>query len=200
MKLRVAGVAALCVLGMAGEARAQVVWDAPMLLSPRPVVGTGLYLMDAHKAGIGVLGTWRGMPQGVGLRVGIVDGRRDGIGIIGGADLLASLTTVSPQFPLDISWLTGIGLGYDDWLVISLPLGLSIGRTFTSPEVQFTPYLIPRIAADAHLGRDEPGDRNELKLNLGVDLGFDVAFQPGWMIRVGAGLGDRGGIAVGIIF
>jgi hypothetical protein len=33
-----------------------------------------------------------------------------------------------------------------------------------------------------------------------VDLGFDVAFQPGWMIRFGAGLGDRGGIAVGIIF
>jgi hypothetical protein len=200
MKLRVVGIMALGLAALAGPARAQVVWDAPVLLTPRPATGTGLYLHDAHRAGLGILGTWRGAPHGLGLRLGIVDGRRDGVGILGGVDMMAPLTTASAQFPLDISWFTGIGGGYDDWFVLSVPLGLSIGRTFGAPGAAFTPHIIPRVVADAHLGRDGPGDSSELRLELGVDLGLDLALQPGWLIRFGAGLGNRGGLAVGVVF
>lgn len=200
MKIRMSGLTLLCMLALAGETRAQVVWDSPMLLSPRTAAGTGVYLIDAHRAGVGVLGTWRGTPQGLGFRIGIADGGSDGIAILAGVDMAAPLTTVSPDFPLDISWFSGIGAGYDDWLVLSVPLGLTIGRTFTAPEVRFTPYLVPRVVADAQLGRDPPDDRNELRLQLGVDLGLDLAFQPGWTIRFGAGLGDRRGLGIGIIF
>jgi hypothetical protein len=199
MRLRMVIPALMCAFTLAGEARAQVVWDSPILLSPRPVTGTGLYLMDPHGAGLGILGTWRGAPGGMGLRLGIADGS-DGIAVLGGIDMLAPLATVSPQFPLDISWFTGVGAGYNRWLVATVPLGLSIGRTFGAPDVRFTPYLAPALLVDAHLGRDAPGDRNQLRLGLGVDLGIDVAFQPGWMVRFGAGLGDHGGLAIGIVF
>lgn len=201
MKLRTAGLAACCLLALTGEVRAQAAWDSPILLSPRPVAGTGVYLIDAHGAGLGVLGTWRGPGQRTGLRVGVTEGRGgDGIGILGGVDMMAPLATVSPDFPLDISWYTGVGAGYADWLVVSIPLGITMGRTFGDPQVRFTPYLAPRIVADVHLGRDPPAERNELDLNVGVDLGFDVMFQPGWTLRLGAGLGDRDGLAIGIIF
>jgi len=201
MKLRITGLAACCLLALAGEARAQVAWESPMLLSPRPVAGTGIYLIDAAGAGLGVLGTWRGPGQRMALRLGVTEGGGgDGVAVLGGIDMMAPLATVSPDFPLDISWFTGVGAGYADWLVVSVPLGITIGRTFGDPQVRFTPYLSPRIVADLHLDRDGPEDRNELDLNVAVDLGFDVRFQQGWTLRLGAGLGTRDGIAVGLIF
>jgi hypothetical protein len=200
MKIRMAALTLLCALALVGEARAQVVWDSPMLVSPRTVAGTGLYLVEPHRAGLGILGTWRGAPHGLGFRLGVADGGGDGIAVLGGVDMVAPLATVSPDFPLDLSWYSGIGAGYDRWLVVTVPLGLTIGRTFGAPDLRFTPYLSPRLVADAHLDRDPPDERNRLRLGLAVDLGVDLAFQPGWTIRFGAGLGDRGGIGIGIIF
>jgi hypothetical protein len=200
MKLRLTVLSVLCMAALAGPARAQVAWDSPTLMAPRPVVGTGIFIMDAHRAGVGVMGTWRGSPQGLGLRLGIVDGRGDGVGVLGGVDMLASLATASSTFPLDISWFAGVGAGYDEWLLLSVPIGLTFGRTFGAPDMRFTPYLAPALLVDAHLGRDGAGESNELQLNLGIDLGFDLAFQPGWALRFGAGLADRSGLAVGIVF
>jgi hypothetical protein len=200
MKLRVLGLTVCCMLAMAGEARAQVVWDSPTLIPPRAPAGTGIYLIDTHGARLGVLGTWRAVTNGTGFRLGVSEGRGgDGIAVFGGVDFVTPLVTVSPDFPLDISWFTGVGAGYADWLVISVPLGITLGRTVGAPDVRFTPYLAPKVIADVHLGRG-PGNDNELALNLDVDLGFDIQFPPGWMIRIGAGLGNRSGLAVGILF
>jgi hypothetical protein len=164
MKLRVLGLMVCCMLAAAGQANAQVVWDSPTLIPPRAPAGTGIYLVDTHRGGLGVLGM-----------------------------------TVSPDFPLDLSWFAGVGAGYSDWLVVSVPLGITLGRTFGAPDVNFTPYLAPKVIPDIHLGRG-PNDDNELTLSLDVDLGFDVQFAPGWMIRIGAGLGSRSALAVGILF
>lgn len=199
MKLRMLGLALCCMLGLATEGRAQVVWDSPNLLPPRPQAGTGIYLIDAHRGGLGVLGTWRGSSSGVGLRLGIAEGRHDGIAILGGLDIVAPLFAASRDFPLDISWFGGVGAGYSNWMVISLPFGITLGRTFASPDTRFTPYIAPKVIGDLHLDRG-PGGDNDLELNLDVDLGFDVQFRAGWAIRFGAGLGDRSGIAVGIRF
>jgi hypothetical protein len=200
MKLRVSILTLLCGLGLVGEARAQVVWDSPTLLPPRGTPGTGIYLVDVHRGGLGVLGTFRGATLGTGLRIGVAEGPRgEGIAVLGGLDYMASLARVAPDFPVDISWLTGVGAGYSDHLVISIPLGLAIGRTFTSPEVSFTPYLTPKVIADVHLGRGA-NDDNDLDLEFDLDLGFDIAFRPGWAVRFGAGLGSRSGIGIGIVF
>lgn len=199
MKIRAIGLTLFCLLALAADGRAQVVWDSPTLISPRAQAGTGIYLIDTHRGGLGVLGTWRGMTNGTGLRLGISEGAGDNIAVFGGADFVSPLMTVSPDFPLDISWFAGIGAGYSEWLVISVPLGITIGRTFGGPDVRFTPYLAPKVIADVHLGRGPEND-NELDLNLDVDLGFDIQFPPGWTVRLGAGLGNRGGLAIGLLF
>jgi hypothetical protein len=197
MRIRAAVITFCLALALAGEARAQVAWDSPILLPPRPEAGTGIYLLDAHRAGLGVLGTWRGPGQNIGLRLGIAEGRRDGVAILGGIDLVSALATAGPAFPLDISWFTGVGAGMDDWVLVTVPLGLSLGRTFHGDGVRFTPYLAPRLLLDGHFDR---GDRDGLELNLAIDLGFDLSFQPAWSLRFGASVGDRGGLAVGILF
>jgi hypothetical protein len=201
MKLRTAAIAATFIAGLAGDARAQVVWDSPLFLAPRPEAGVGIYLIDAHKAGIGVLGTWRASPQDMGMRLGIAEGGGgDGIALFGGVDVTGLLATVGPDLPFDLAWLVGVGAGYDRWIVVSAPVGITLGRTFTAPEVRFTPYLAPRVALDLHLNRDPPGRRNALDLNFAADLGVDLVFQPGWTLRIGASLGHRGGVGVGILF
>jgi hypothetical protein len=202
MKLRAVAIAAVIMMGLAAEARAQVAWDSPLFLPPRPEAGTGIYLVDAHKAGIGVLGTWRGTPQGLGMRLGIADGRGPGggIAIFGGADVSGLIATVGPELPFDMAWVAGAGVGYDRWLVVSIPGGLSLGRTFTTPEVRFTPYLTPRVALDAHLGRERVDGGSGLEMNFAVDLGVDLVFQPEWTLRVGASLGQRNGVGVGVRF
>lgn len=201
MKLRAAAIMVLIMAGVTGEARAQVVWDSPLLLPPRPEAGTGIYLIDAHRAGIGVLGTWRQSPQGMGMRLGIAEGGAGSdVAVFGGVDLTGLVATVGADLPFDLAWLAGIGAGYDEWLVISAPVGLTLGRTFSTPEIRFTPHLAPRLALDLHLDRDEPDNGNALDLNFGVDLGLDLAFQPGWTIRLGASLGHRTGVGVGLLF
>jgi hypothetical protein len=199
MKLRVLGLMVCCMLAVAGQANAQVVWDSPTLIPPRAPAGTGIYLVDTHRGGLGVLGTWRGMTNGTGFRLGVAEGVGDGVAVFGGVDFVRPLIIVSPDFPLDLSWFAGVGAGYSDWLVVSVPLGITLGRTFGAPDVNFTPYLAPKVIPDIHLGRG-PNDDNELTLSLDVDLGFDVQFAPGWMIRIGAGLGSRSALAVGILF
>lgn len=198
MKIRTLALTLFCLFGLAAEGRAQVVWDSPTLLPPRAPAGTGIYLIDAHRGGLGVLGTWRAATNGTGLRLGLSEGWMDNVAVFGGVDFVTPLITVSPDFPLDLSWFTGVGAGYSEWLVISVPLGLTIGRTFGAPDVRFTPYVAPKVIADIHLG--VPGDNNELDLNLDVDLGFDIGFPPGWTLRVGAGLGNRSGLAIGLLF
>jgi hypothetical protein len=197
MRTRAALIAAFAVFAMAGPARAQVAWDSPILLPPMPTAGTGIYLMEADGAGLGVLGTWRGGP-GLGFRLGIAEGRRDGVAVLGGADMVLPISRAGPGFPLDLSWFVGVGAGFDDWVLLSVPLGLSLGRTFVGDGVRFTPYVAPRVALDAQFGRDAPGD--DVGLGLAVDLGFDLGFQPGWAIHFGASMGDRGGMAVGVRF
>jgi hypothetical protein len=199
MKLRVSGLMVCCMLALAGQANAQVVWDSPTLIPPRAPAGTGIYLVDTHRGGLGVLGTWRGMTNGTGFRLGVSEGVGDGVAVFGGVDFVRPLMAVSPDFPLDLSWFAGVGAGYSDWLVVSVPIGITLGRTFGAPDVNFTPYLAPKVIPDIHLGRG-PNDDNELTLSLDVDLGFDVQFAPGWMIRIGAGLGSRSALAVGILF
>lgn len=98
MKLRVAAIVLCCTLGMAADGKAQVAWDSPLLLPPNPQPGTGLYLMDAHRAGLGVLGTWRGPGQGIGFRLGIAEGRAgNGIAVLGGVDMLSPIWSARPS-------------------------------------------------------------------------------------------------------
>jgi hypothetical protein len=65
--------------------------------------------------------------------------------------------------------------------------------------VTFLPYVTPRVVLDAFLGDENDGE-DDLDLELAVDLGLDLRFTPQFLIRFGGTIGDRDGVAIGLVF
>ena len=183
-----------------GRAAAQIAWDAPYLVPPAAPPGFGLYLMDVHGGGLGVMGAWRSRTGSYGLRAGIAEARGDDIGAFGGVDFSGRITRANSDFPLDVDWVFGAGLGGADWVRVSVPLGLTLGHTFRGDGATFIPYITPRIILDAAFDRG-PDDDTDTDLGLAVDLGLDLRFpRTGFIVRFGASLGDRDAVAIGVVF
>lgn len=193
MRNRVLGILAGLFFFGASGAMAQVVWDSPLLVPPRVSGGVGIFLIDPAGGDLGVMGTWRS--GNLGLRVGLAEDVRDDLSIFGGVDFTGLITRASNDFPLDVAWVAGAGIGIGDDALLSFPLGISLGRGFDADGARFTPYATPRVVLDAFFGDD-----SDLDLDLAVDFGLDIAFQPGWMIRFGATIGDRDALAIGVVF
>lgn len=191
-------VAALVLLGAAVPVRAQVAWDAPFLVAPSTPAGWGIFLADpAPGDGIGVLTTWRGGGR-YGFRLGLAEDGVDDVAVYGGIDATGPLVRASQDFPLDMNWVVGAGLSAAGDVLLSFPAGISLGRAVEAEGVWFNPYVSPRVVLDAWLGREGQGD--DLNLDFALDLGVDVAFDPGWAIRFGASLADRSSLAIGFSF
>lgn len=191
-------VAILLALSAGSNAIAQTKWDSPMLMPPNPMGKLGVYLVDPADLNTGVLATYR--PAGkLGFRLGIADGPgQDDLTIFGGAEMTRILRPASDDFPLDIAWFVGAGAGLGDYTIISVPVGLTLGNTITGDGVNFTPYFGLKVAMDVYLGDARP--RDDLDMDIAVDLGIDLQFQGGWIIRFGGSFGDRGAVAIGLVF
>ncbi|MFO7262443.1 MAG: hypothetical protein DIU52_014930 [bacterium] len=208
MRKRLAGLVLALTVWSASGAAAQVAWDSPMLLPPRPANGFGLYLMEAAFGDLGVMATWRGT-RSFGLRFGLAEQDFDNdLAVFGGVDFSGTLARASADFPLDASWVVGVGLSAENNVLLSFPFGVTLGRTLPAEGATFTPYGTPRLMVDACLGDDDdfPGRRgcfgnDDLDLDFAIDLGVDVALRQGWTIRFGITLGgDRDALAIGILF
>ncbi len=190
-------VAALLV---AQPARAQVAWEAPLLVAPGTPSGLGLYLTDPHPGDLlAVMISFRdrGAPGGLGWRVGVTEEVGDRIALFGGVDVSGPIRDADSEFPLDLIWVSGVGASYfDDAFTVSVPLAMMAGRTIDSENARFTPYLGPRIVLDGTFGGG-PGD--DTSLEVAVDFGVDLAFDASWMIRFAASLGDRDALAIGVV-
>lgn len=201
----------LVALALPAAAHAQPAWDSPMLMPPGINDGLGVLLMEAAGGGVGALLTWRAPQWNFGVRAGIVDGNRgDDVGLLTGIDVNGALTRSSNEFPLDIDWVFGAGLGVSDGAVISLPLGLSVGHQFRSDNASFLPYATPRIVLDAFIGDDDDdlddddpprrGRDDDVELGVAIDLGLDLRVTPSFLIRFAATVGDRDAVALGLVF
>jgi hypothetical protein len=197
-------IVALMLLGP-GAARAQTAWDAPVLLPPRPAPGVGIFLTDMHAGGIGVMGMWRSPTWNYGLRVGLSDGgANEDVAVFGGVDYTGPVNAASTDFPIDIDWVLGAGLGVGDGVRLSVPAGLTLGYSFQGEGARFIPYLIPRVILDGWFGNDTRD--SDLELGFAVDVGIDVRIMrgngplAGRSVRFGASVGDRDAIGLGIVF
>lgn len=195
--LTVAGLALFAV-----PVHGQIAWDGPLLVSPDTPAGWGLYLVDPeYDSGIGFLTTWRGGGD-LGFRLGVAEDRGDDLAVYGGIDYSRRIVTYGNDFPLNVSWVTGAGFGIGDDAVVSLPLGITIGRAFQAESVMFNPSFAPRMVLDVWLGDDNRprDDDDDINLGLALDFGLDIGFDPGWAIRFGVSGGDRDALAIGISF
>jgi hypothetical protein len=197
------GLALVAALSPAAAA-AQTAWDSPLLLPPRPEDGFGIFLMDMHHGGIGVMGTWRSPTWNYGLRAGLSEGwRGEDIAVFGGIDYMGSLTRASQDFPLDIDWIFGAGLGISHGVRVSVPLGLTMGHTFRGDGATFTPFLTPRVVLDGWFGSERRGE--SFDLDFAVDLGLDLRILGGGplrntTIRFAASIADRSAVGIGLVF
>lgn len=186
-------------------------YDVPAFQTPYGESGLGLYMIFPNEVDdVGVMGTWRqaGATVDIGLRAGVLD-VGDDLGLFGGVDLSNELVRHSDDFPLDIGWASGIGLGGvpdRDVGLLRIPFGFSLGRAVTSTggEVGFLPYVYPRVALDFLFREDAPGpdggDGDRTDLHFDVDLGFDLDFQQSWKLRFAATLGHNEAVGAGLTF
>lgn len=190
-------VSAALLLG-AGAADAQVRWDSPMMALPRPDAGYGLYLFEPAGADIGVLGTMRS--GNLRFRLGVAEGSGDDIAIVAGGDYVSLLRARRADFPLDIGWHLGVGVGFERWLTLGVPFGVSFGLPIDADGLTLLPFLAPRVVFDAFLGDEDVGEPSGTDLDFAADLGIEVRPSPSWAVRLAATLGDREGLAIGLIF
>ncbi|MGH7502854.1 MAG: hypothetical protein ACREL7_14000 [Longimicrobiales bacterium] len=192
---------AIAAVMVPGSAAGQIAWDSPLLLPPRAQPGFGIFLADVAGGDLGVMALWRSPSWNFGLRGGLAEAAGNDLGVYGGIDFEGALTSATEEFPLDIDWVFGAGLGASDGVLISLPLGLTIGHEFEGDGVGFLPYVTPRVVLDACLdcGRGDDDD-DDVSLDFAADLGLDLRLTSAFVIRFGATLGDREGVAVGLMF
>jgi len=198
------GLGLIGLLAVPAAVRAQAAWDSPLLLPPGENPGFGIYLVDIEGGDLGGVLTWRSPSWNFGIRGGLAEGFGNDVAIIGGIDFAGMLTRSSTDFPLDIDWVLGVGVGIEDIARLSAPLGLSLAHTFPSEGASFTPFVTPRVVLDAFLGDEDrpegPGGDDDLELEFAMDFGLDLRFRPDFTVRFAATLGDRDGVAIGLVF
>jgi len=193
-------------------AAGQVAWDTPRLLGPESPAGFGVYWLrtstgtetDAAMATWALPGSGGNiiLRGGAGIDRGGEPGGGDLLSAFGGIDLRAPIARHTPQQPLDIEWYSGLGAGAgpesEQYVLVTVPMGISVGRSWTSGSVWLAPYLALGLALDLSLGDAAPGD--EFDVTPAADVGLDLALDPArrFIVRVGASLGDRQAVAVGL--
>jgi hypothetical protein len=145
-----------------------------------------------------ILATWTppGSP-GFRLRGGIGIGAEDNEAFMAAVDLQTSIARRG-TLPFDLDWQGGLGVGFGNHVLFTLPVGVTAGTSWSSGSVWMAPYVSVGLAADLHLGDDFEGDEFgvEPALDVGLDLALDDARHA--VVRAAASLGDRQTLAVGL--
>ena len=193
---RTLGVLSALSLLVPASAGAQVAWDVPSLLRPGAPSGLSVLLLDPDAGSdLGVAATWRGSsaPLGLGFRGGLANGPNRDLSALFGVDVSGSLATSSSSGEPSVMWWSGAGVGVGHDARISIPAGLVLGWQAPAEGASFSPYVGAHVALDILTAGN-----GEMRLDGAVDLGLDVTFDSGWVLRFGAAVGGRNALAVGL--
>jgi len=184
-------------------AAAQLAPDSPRLISPHGSGGLGVHWVRSETLpgdDAAVLATWAmpGLPAGMRLRGGAGKGAGGVNAAFGGIDFQAPLMRGAKPRPFDLDWQSGVGLSIGDYTLVTIPVGLTGGVSWTSGTVWMSPYVTAGIAADLRLGDEAPEREFEVNpsLDVGLDLSFDIERKV--VLRAATSLGDRQAVSLGI--
>lgn len=192
---------------MAEPGRAQVGWDTPRMIGPESPGGLSALWLRSSAPGVegdGAIGIWSlpGSGRRVLVRGGAVLDEDDRVSAFGGIDVRTPLARHTESQPLDIEWYAGVGAGggvqEEQYVLVTLPMGVSVGRSWSSGAVWLAPYLSMGVALDLALGDEAPDEPYAVTpaADVGLDFALDSARR--FVFRVGASLGDRQAVAVGL--
>lgn len=184
---------------------AQLAPDTPRLLSPHGSGGLGIHLLRAETLpgdGDALLVTWAmpGLPDGLRFRGGAGRGALRTNAVFGGVDFQSPLLRATRDLPFDLDWQTGAGVSIGDYVLLTVPVGLTGGVSWQSGAVWFAPYLTAGIAADLRIGDSAPDREFDVSpaLDIGLDLSLDIERR--FVLRTAASLGDRQAVSLGLAF
>ncbi len=187
------------------RAQAQIAPDSPRLISPHGSGGLGFHWVRAETLpgdGGVLLATWAmpGLPDGLRFRGGLGKGVANEEAFFGGLDYQAPVIRGSTPKPFDLDWQSGLGVSVGEYVLVTLPVGLTGGVSMTSESVWLSPYITAGVAADLRMGVDAPEREFEVQpaLDVGLDLGFDRDRKV--VFRASASLGDRQSVSLGLAF
>lgn len=171
-------------------------WESPSFMPPRPGSDLGLYVVDGDASNVGFQGIWRQTGPNLGLRLGFLDAPDDYLTL--GVETWGNIILEGADFPLDLSWTVGGGARIDGVTTVSVPVGVSIGRTLdlsSESDVSMQLYGHPRLAL---VFFENPAGDLELDLDGRFDLGADFYFNRNLTLKFGASLGDWDAIGIGV--
>lgn len=188
----------------AGSASAQAGWDAPTFFSPRPMDDIGIYVFktDAPRIGdpTGLKLIWRQSGNlNLGLHAGTADLDDFGEAILLGGEFYGPLSGATAATGLIMSWGLGAGAVFgDEYIDLSIPLGVSVGMSLGTGGVSILPYVHPRVSFDLSSFDTPAGEETETNVGLSIDLGVDLGLGERFIVRAGGSFGDREAYGVGV--
>lgn len=176
-------------------ASGQIAWDSPPLVSPVVPSGVSLFLIEPAGGDLGGMLTYRHAagPVGLGYRIAIAEDNSGDVAVAGGIDVSGFLARGVDNSGIDVMWWSGGGLGVGDETVVTIPFGALAGWSGGDGDAVISPY------AGGHLALDIiTGEGDNLDLSGAFDVGIDVRFSTGWLLRFGGSFGDRDALAIGL--
>jgi hypothetical protein len=184
---------------------AQLAPDTPRLLSPHGSGGLAVHFLRAGTLpgdGDALLATWTmpRLPDGLRFRGGAGRGATGTDAMFGGVDFQSPLLRATRDLPIDLDWQTGAGLSVGDYILLTVPVGLTGGVSWTSGAVWFAPYLTAGIAADLPIGDSAPDRGFDVSPSLDIGFNLSLDIERRFVLRTAASLGDRQAVSVGLAF
>jgi hypothetical protein len=181
-----------------GPVCAQLSWDAPSLVEPHAPQGLSVLLLNPDPSDdLGGLIHWRHdtASLGLGYRVGLGRDASGDVAGMAGIDVSGILAHTVDGAEVPVLWWTGLGGGLGNNLMVSVPLGLVAGWHGIGHDNVFAPYVGGHVTVDLSTQEGQV-----VNLDGSVDLGLDLTLVSGFVVRVGACLGGRKALAVGLRF
>ncbi len=182
----------------------QLAPDTPRLISPSGPGGLGVHWLKPGafaQDDDALLVTWAfpGLPPGVRLRGGAGEGTDGQTAGFAGLDVQSPLVRDDASLPFDLDWQAGVGVGFGENLLVTVPLGVSAGISWSSGAVWMAPYVSAGLAADLRLGEEFEGE--EFEVYPALDIGLDLSLDSGrrFILRAASSLGDRQAVAIGLV-
>jgi hypothetical protein len=202
MHKRIAVMLGTALLAWSPAASAQVMWDTPSFLGPRPADDIGVYAFRPEQVGgaggdWGFLAIWRQSGNiNLGVRAGI-GGQSGAREVLVGAELIQPLALFGPASPLELAGTLGIGATLNSVTALRVPVGITAGFTIPLGTMVLTPFVHPRLAFDLFAFDVDGQEETETEFNVPVDLGAELQIGESIILRFGAALDDRTVLGLG---